>query len=108
MFDQLKKEMIKQDKKASDSNHYTTGSTRVEDSIKREMLNLKARADMDQNDYKSQISMMQTEIDDDKKLQNAAIKDLAKLVPKGGTGESLDHVQLLKFMSEKWEEQVRD
>jgi hypothetical protein len=104
----METEMRQYDKKAEESNNYHLSGQRIEDHIKREMMNLKQRADREQGEYLEQVSQMQSAIEEDKKAQNSAIKDIAKMVPKGGTGESLDHVLLLKFLNEKWENEVKD
>lgn len=106
MFENMEQELIEKAREAEKCNKEHLESSKAEEKYKLKMLKLKAKAEEDIAQLQSQFSQMQSVIEEDRKKQNAAVKEIANTLtsPDGrGTGEdAVDPHTVLEALYNKW------
>ena len=106
MFQSMEKELAEKAKEAEKCNREHVEGSKIEEKYKTKMLKLKAKAEEEIAALQNQFSVMQSVIEEDRKKQNAAVKEIANTLisPCGQTGheDAVDPHKVLEALYKKW------
>jgi len=105
MFKTLEDEIINCAKTAEQLNTQYLEGTRVEETYKMKILELKSKAEDDQVDYETKYSEIEGQLEFERKAQASAIREIASTAavpPAKGKDDIVDTQKTLKHLLEKW------
>ncbi|CAG9334055.1 unnamed protein product [Blepharisma stoltei] len=106
MFDNMEQELIDKAREAEKCNKEHLESSKAEEKYKLKMLKLKAKAEDEIAQLQSQFTAMQSVIEEDRKKQNAAVKEIANTLTspdgKGNSEDAVDPHTVLEALYNKW------